>query len=167
MYPPFLHFIITPKKRGMLMVKIVSMDSDFLGDYTELYINVFRAQPWNESWSYDSGYQRLLDLIHTPNFLGYTLWDHDKLIGFIAGYSKMNDKGKTFYLAEFCVTTQTQGKGYGSQLLIYLEQELMNKNITSLFLITEKIGTISDFYRKKGYTMNGNRMEMRKELGLK
>lgn len=149
------------------MVKIAAIDSDFLDDYTELYINVFRAQPWNESWSYDSGYQRLLDLIHTPNFLGFALWNHNELIGFIAGYSKTNYRGKTFYLAEFCVTTQTQGKGYGSQLLNYLERELMEKGIISLFLITEKIGTISDFYRKKGYTMNENRMVMRKELGLK
>jgi hypothetical protein len=44
------------------------MDSCFLDDCTELYINVFRAKPWNETWSYDSGYQRLLDLIHTPFF---------------------------------------------------------------------------------------------------
>jgi ribosomal protein S18 acetylase RimI-like enzyme len=79
----------------------------------------------------------------------------------------MNDKGKTFYLAEFCVTTQTQGKGYGSKLLNHLEQELMSKGITSLFLITEKTGSINSFYHKKGYSINENRMVMRKELGLK
>ncbi|MCO7126448.1 GNAT family N-acetyltransferase [Sporolactobacillus shoreicorticis] len=146
------------------MIKLAVMDPDFLHDYTELYINVFRNEPWNESWTDDVGYQRLLDLIHTPNFLGYALWDHNQLIGFIAGYSKMNFMGKTFYLAEFCVTTQIQGKGYGSWLLHHLEQKLTEKGITSLFLITEKIGTISDFYRKKGYSMNESRMVMRKEL---
>ncbi|SFG33457.1 Acetyltransferase (GNAT) domain-containing protein [Sporolactobacillus nakayamae] len=149
------------------MVKIAAMNADFLDDCTQLYVNVFSAQPWKESWSYDSGCQRLLDLIHTPNFLGYMLLDHNQLIGFIAGYSKMNYRGKTFYLAGFCVTTQIQGKGYGSHLLYHLEQKLIEKGITSLFLITEKMGSISSFYRKKGYSISENRMVMRKELGLK
>lgn len=55
-----------------------------------------------------------------------------------------------------------QGKGYGSRLLSFLEQELQMRKIHSLFLITEKNEVARKFYGGKGYSVNEDRIIMRK-----
>lgn len=144
------------------MAAILPMTIEDLEECTRLYISVFKSKPWNEEWAYDAGYQRLSDIIHTPRFLGFTIKNDYEIIGFIAGYSKVNFQGFTFYLAEFCVNNKIQGNGYGSKLLSFLEQELRRRKVNSLFLITEKKGLASKFYSEKGYSVNENRMVMKK-----
>ncbi|MDN3955201.1 GNAT family N-acetyltransferase [Sporolactobacillus laevolacticus] len=148
--------------RETILTDILPMTTEYLEACTELYINVFRSEPWNEDWTYDAGYQRLSDIIHTPNFLGFTVQDNGEIVGFIAGYSKVSFQGLTFYLAEFCVNNKIQGKGYGSRLLSFLEQELQKRKIHSLFLITERNGIARKFYGGKGYSVNEDRIIMRK-----
>ncbi len=130
----------------------------------ELYINVFNSEPWNEPWTYQSAKERLTDLIHTPKFLGFLLFENDNLIGFIAGNSKKSYSGLTFYLAELCINSQIQGKGYGSKLLLYLEDELKQRKIQSLYLLTANGGLAETFYLKNNYEINVDRIVIKKDL---
>lgn len=136
----------------------------YLEQCIELYIDVFNSEPWNETWTYQSASERLTDLINTPKFLGFLLFDNDNLIGFIAGNSKKTYSGLTFYLAELCINNQTQGKGYGSKLLHYLEDELKQRNIQSLYLLTATGGLAEAFYLKNQYIINDSRVVIKKNL---
>ncbi|MGM0807088.1 MAG: GNAT family N-acetyltransferase [Bacillota bacterium] len=140
------------------------MTLDRIEQCVKLYINVFNKDPWNETWTDRTAKERLMDLMHTPKFLGYLLYDKDALIGFIAGNSKQSFGGLTFYLAEFCISNQIQGNGYGSKLLLYLEDELKKRDISSLYLLTAKGGLAEAFYLKNNYTINENRVVIKKNL---
>ncbi|MFA1822924.1 GNAT family N-acetyltransferase [Virgibacillus oceani] len=130
----------------------------------ELYINVFNSEPWNETWTYVTAEERLIDLLHTPKFLGFSLYDNGNLIGFIAGNSKKSYGGLTYYLAELCINNQIQGKGHGSKLLLCLEDELKKRGIQSLYLLTSNGGLAESFYLKNGYSINDKRIVMKKNL---
>lgn len=92
------------------------------------------------------------------------LYEKGNLIGFIAGNSKKSYAGLTFYLAELCINNRIQGKGYGTKLLLSLEEELLRRDIHSLYLLTANGGAAETFYLKNGYETNGNRLVMRKDL---
>ncbi len=144
--------------------KIVPLTIDKIEQCIELYNNVFNSEPWNEPWTYESAKERLTDLINTPKFLGFLLYENDDLIGFIAGNSKKTYAGLTFYLAELCISNQIQGKGYGSKLLRYLEDELLKREVRSLYLLTANGGQAESFYLKNNYVINDNRIVIKKDL---
>lgn len=143
---------------------IETFTEKYLEQCIELYINVFNSEPWNENWTHQSASERLADLLNTPKFLGFLLFDNDNLIGFIAGNSKQTYSGLTFYLAELCVNNKTQGKGYGSKLLHHLESELKQRNIQSLYLLTATGGLAEAFYLKNKYIINEDRVVIKKNL---
>ncbi|WP_208586803.1 GNAT family N-acetyltransferase [Gracilibacillus suaedae] len=143
---------------------IVPMNMNTVEQCIDLYINVFNNEPWNETWTVEDAKERLVDLVKTPKFLGFLLYEKDDLIGFIAGNSKQSDKGLTFYVAELCIHNQVQGKGYGSRLLQYLENELKERDIQSLYLLTAKGGSAEAFYIKNNYVENKERVVIKKNL---
>jgi len=144
--------------------KLVPITVDAIDQCIELYISVFNSEPWNETWTYPAAKERLTDLLNTPKFLGFLLYKKDNLIGFIAGNSKKSYAGLTFYLAELCINNRIQGKGFGTKLLLSLEEELQRRDIQSLYLLTANGGAAETFYLKNGYETNGNRLVMRKSL---
>lgn len=144
---------------------IVPMTESSIEQCIELYMSVFNHAPWNETWTYESAKERLSDLINTPKFIGFLLVDNENLIGFIAGNSKKSFAGFTFYIAELCINNQIQGKGNGSKLLGYLEQELKKKEIQSVYLLTATGGLAETFYLKNGYEINRDRVVIKKNLG--
>lgn len=146
------------------MEKVVPITVDAIDQCIELYISVFNSEPWNETWTYPAAKERHTDLLHTPKFLGFLLYEKDNLIGFIAGNSKKSYAGLTFYLAELCINNRIQGKGFGTKLLLSLEEELQRRDIQSLYLLTANGGAAETFYLKNGYETNGNRLVMRKSL---
>ncbi|SFL58592.1 Ribosomal protein S18 acetylase RimI [Gracilibacillus orientalis] len=144
--------------------RIETMTIDKLNQCIDLYISVFNSEPWNETWSYEIAKERLTDLINTPKFLGFSLYNGDKLIGFIAGNTKKSYHGLTYYLAELCVNNEIQGKGYGTKLLKYLETELKKRDTKSLYLLTSKEGLAETFYKKNDYLISNNRIVLKKDL---
>ncbi|WP_134699509.1 GNAT family N-acetyltransferase [Ammoniphilus sp. YIM 78166] len=144
---------------------IIPMSIDYLDECVNLYVEVFNRNPWNEAWSYDTAHERLSDLLYTPKFKGFLLRSPEKAIGFIAGHCKSSSFGTTFYLAEVCISHEFQGKGYGSKLLRYLEIDLLDKKVNSIYLLTSTEGSVEEFYRRNMYIPNPERMVMKKKLG--
>ncbi|MDL4839469.1 GNAT family N-acetyltransferase [Aquibacillus rhizosphaerae] len=144
--------------------RIEIMTINKLEQCIELYMQVFNSEPWKETWSFEVAKERLLDLINTPKFLGFSLYIEDNLIGFIAGNNKKSYQESTYYLAELCISNQVQGKGYGTKLLKLLELELKSRNTKSLYLITSIGGVAEAFYKKNGYQINDNRLILKKNL---
>jgi len=144
--------------------EIVPITVDNIEQCIKLYISVFNSEPWNETWTIQSAKERLTDLLQTPKFLGFLLYESGDLIGFIAGNSKKSYAGLTFYLAELCINNRIQGEGYGTILLLSLEDELKKRDIQSLYLLTANGGAAEAFYLKNGYEINKFRIVMLKNL---
>ncbi|UOQ43735.1 GNAT family N-acetyltransferase [Halobacillus salinarum] len=143
---------------------IRSLSRHEIEDCIDLYIKVFNSKPWNEEWSYDIARERLTDMYNTPKFLGLTLYQGSELVGFIGGNKKRKPQEIVFYIAELCIKNDIQGKGLGSMLLEFLEEQLSEDKVSSIYLLTSNDGLAERFYIKKNYEMNENRIVMRKTL---
>ncbi|MDN4524612.1 GNAT family N-acetyltransferase [Fictibacillus fluitans] len=142
----------------------VLMTNENVNGCVTLYQKVFNREPWNESWTHETAGERLNDLVNTPKFFGFMFYEGEELAGFIAGNSKRTFQGLTYYIAECCVNSENQGKGYGSKMLKLLEEELKGRGVQSIYLLTATDGLAQRFYEKNGYLVNGNRAVMNKSL---
>lgn len=143
---------------------IIPMSADWVEQCTDLYIKIFNAKPWNENWSRENTIEMLNDLCHAPRFKGFLFLLNNDVIGFVAGFSKAHGQGTAFFLAEFCIDGELQGKGYGSRLLACLEEKLRQENVNSLFLLTSSGGVAERFYKKRGFEIKPNRLVLNKIL---
>ncbi len=134
---------------------------------TELYVNVFTQEPWNETWLYDNALQRLKIFISTTYTLGLGLFIEGQLRGFLLGNCEPYQKNHYFFLKEMCVDNRFQGEGIGSQLWERLEYELLVLETSSIVLNTLRGSSAEQFYRKQGCEINEDIPMMSKTLSGK
>ena len=129
------------------------------------YKDVFMGEPWNDDWS-DEEQLRLyiMDLIGNPNSLAYGLFEGDELLGIALGNVKHWYTGTQLFVDEFCVKTEKQGQGLGTKFLSLMENNLKEKEIQTIFLMTGKQMPAFDFYRKNGFEEIVNHVSLIKEI---
>lgn len=55
------------------------------------------------------------------------------------------------YIFEFCIDTEKQGKGLGTEFLNEIQKFLLENNIKQIFLQTERTVSAYKFYLKNGF----------------
>jgi len=133
-----------------------------LEEVAKVFTRVFSSEPWNEPWSFETSYKRLLDISQTPGYIGIGYFDsNNQLIGFLVGNEEQWADGKRFYINEICVLANIQKKGIGTSLLHYLKDILSQKNVDSAYLSTERgEGKPELFFSKNGYVTDESRILM-------
>ena len=133
------------------MIKIISeMNTEYISDCAELYVDVFNAEPWNDKWTYETAYKRINDIFISPNFTG-VLFIENQIRGAILGHREQWYKGLHFYLREIFVINELQGKGIGSVMLRALEDHLRGLDVNTIYLLTSKGNKTYEFYHKNGF----------------
>jgi GNAT superfamily N-acetyltransferase len=135
-----------------------------LEEYARLYTAVFNEEPWNENWTERAVMERLEDFMNTPKFSGFALYDEGELVGVIAGHGRVFMDRLSFYVGDFFIKGNRQGKGYGKRLLGHLEQEMKAKGYHKVTLLTMTESPAEQFYEKQGYEVNNGRVVMGKNL---
>lgn len=131
----------------------------------ELFASVFTAPPWNDDWSDETQLQNyLLDLTAQSNSLTFGLFDHQRLIGLSMGHVRHWYSGTEYYVDEFCIRKQQQGKGAGSWFLKQIEKAISQMGMTHIFLLTERDVPAYRFYRKNGFYLLEKNAAMAKKL---
>ncbi|MDZ8077669.1 MAG: GNAT family N-acetyltransferase [Nostoc sp. DedQUE01] len=143
--------------------EIQTFSTEYLDRCAYLYVEVFNSEPWNEEWSFNTARTRLLEIINTPGFVGF-VFKQDELLGFLAGYCKQVQKGKSFYLEEICVRPDNQRQGIGTKLLNQLMDTLTSIEVSRVYLLTNKNGQAEAFYTKHGYQRNQQMILMTKQF---
>lgn len=142
------------------MAIIKELDETYFDEIKELFRSVFMAPPWNDDWSDDNQLNEyLLDLmrVRTPLVLG--LYDEADeadensciLVGISIGNIKHWWGGTEYHIEELCIKTDRQGEGLGSQFFDLIEEYLKKRDISQIFLMTEKRVPAYDFYRNRGF----------------
>ena len=72
--------------------------------------------------------------------------------------------GKEFFIDELFVANGIQGNGIGTRLLHYVERNLFILDCMKLTLLTNKDIAAEDFYLKKGFIINQNKIIMTKNI---
>jgi GNAT superfamily N-acetyltransferase len=117
----------------------------------ELYVKVFNAPPWNDSWTDEAVRQCLGDLAERKRFLGYTFWENDALVGAVFAHTKTFYKGDEIFIDELFIAPNCQRKGYGLALMDEIENYARENNITAITLLTAIGQPAFHFYKKQGY----------------
>ncbi len=131
----------------------------------ELYKEVFSAKPWNDGWiSHDQVRYYLIELIENPVFEGFVAYENSCLIGVCFGHKRSWWTGKEFFIDELFIANEMQGYGIGTKLLQFVESDLIMLDCLRLTLLTNKDIAAEDFYLKKGFTTNQNRIIMTKNI---
>ena len=134
----------------MFMIKELGME--YLEEIKSLYAEIFMNEPWNDDWSDKAQlHQYIIDLIGNSNSLTLGLFENDKLIGLSMGSIMHWYCGTEYYIFEFCIKTEKQSKGMGTTFLNKVEEYVKSKQVTHIFLQTERIVPAYDFYKKNGF----------------
>ena len=65
-------------------------------------------------------------------------------------------EGIEYYVDEFCVNYEDQGKGIGSEFLKEIEKDIKEKGLNGFLLNTEKGYPSEKFYLKNGFKQINN-----------
>lgn len=127
--------------------------------------DVFMREPWNDDWSDNEQlHQYITDIIGNQNSLAFGLFEGEQLLGLALGNIKHWYTGTEFFVEEFCVKTEMQGQGLGTEFLRLLEVELRAREIKTIFLMTGKEMPAFEFYRKNGFEEIINHVSFKKDI---
>ena len=132
-------------------MQIQPLAHEQLAHAVRLFLCVFTQPPWNEPWSASVVEQRLTDLINTPGFYGLATYQDAAMIGFILGQIEPWCQASHFYIKEMCVAPDWQRRGIGTQLLHQLAEDLAQRGVEKLYLLTARASSAEAFYRKCGF----------------
>lgn len=139
-----------------------------IGDMDEcvsLYKNVFSSEPWNDDWiSNDQVKYYLMELIENPVFEGFVAYENAYLVAACFGHKRSWWTGKEFFIDELFVANEMQGNGIGTILLDYVESNMLIGDCFRMILVTNMDLPAEEFYLKKGFNINQNRIIMAKDI---
>lgn len=73
------------------------------------------------------------------------------MIAISLGMKKPWINGMEYYIDQFCVKTDLQGKGIGSYFLKLIEQDIRTEKMNAIILNTERGFPAEKFYLKNGF----------------
>jgi aminoglycoside 6'-N-acetyltransferase I len=149
---------------NVIMMEFTFKDMDAC---VELYKDVFSSDPWNDIWISSKQVKYYLnELINNPVFKGFVAYQNSKLIAVCFGHKRSWWTGKEFFIDEFYVSNDLQGTGIGSCLLEFVEYSPVIGDCFRLILLTNKNFPAEEFYLKKGFNINDERIVMAKDIKI-
>ena len=131
---------------------IVKLSKEHVEACVDLFIDVFTKAPWNDA--FDSR-EQVTDFFrnHMANnyFVGYVLKGQDGIVALSIGMKKPWIHGMEYYIDQFCVKPDLQGRGIGSCFLKLIEGEIRKEQMNAMILNTEKGLPSESFYLKNGF----------------
>jgi aminoglycoside 6'-N-acetyltransferase I len=125
----------------------------------DVYMNTYNNSNWNENWEFVDTEKRLTAIINTPGFTGLAAIDEDKLVGMVLGNIQRYCNQNHFNLQEMCVIPEYRNKGIGSFLISELQKSLTEKDVSKIYLLTERDSLAEKFYIKNDF-YKSNRIQV-------
>jgi len=138
---------------GWIMTVIKELDISMIEEIKALFADIFTKEPWNDDWSdAEQLHAYITDLIGNRNSLSLGLYEDGELIGLSLGSIMHWCRGTEYYILEFCIKTDRQGRGLGSFFLTEAQRIAEERGATHIFLQTERTVPAYAFYRKNGFS---------------
>lgn len=131
---------------------ILEMERNMIDSCIDLFIETFAKEPWNDV--YESR-QQIVNLFNnyfnTNYFIGYVAKLDDKIVALSLGMKKPWIEGLEYYIDQFCVGYEMQGKGIGSWFINKIEESIKTQGMNGILLNTERGYPAVEFYKKNGF----------------
>lgn len=144
-------------------IVVTRMKENMIEESVDLFISTFSREPWNDV--YESREQlREFFKNHFANnyFLGYVISVDGKIKGLSMGMKKPWIEGLEYYIDQFCIDYNLQGKGLGSKFIKEIEIDIKKEGLNGIILNTEKDFPSFKFYKKNGFKSLGDLVVMGK-----
>ena len=133
---------------------IIKMSNKHIDECVDLFIDVFTKAPWHDTYSSRKQVVSFFQNYMTNNyFVGYVLKEESSIIALSIGMKKPWINGMEYYIDQFCVKSDLQGKGIGSYCLKLIEYEIQNEKMNAIILNTESGFPSENFYLKNGFQL--------------
>lgn len=136
----------------MKEISVIPFDVSMLDECIHLYQKVFAKAPWFENNDRMSIEQLFMNFHKNNAFIGYVARSGEDIVAVSIGLAKPYIKGLEYYIDQFFVDYELQGKGIGSLFLNEIKKDLIMKNIRAIMLLTEKQYPAFNFYIKNGFS---------------
>jgi aminoglycoside 6'-N-acetyltransferase I len=135
------------------LAKMRAFKSTDLDRCVRLFVKVFSQEPWEDQWpSLARAKAYLSDIVNTPGFRGFVLYEGRTILGLCFGHEVRWWAGDEFYIDEFCIDSDVQRRGLGTELMNHVKQDLLGDGIQFAVLLTERETLAERFYAKQGFT---------------
>lgn len=151
-------------QRNRIMIEYVKMNDDNMDSVIKKYIEYYNNVE-NGCWSYEKAYKRIHQVMTMEGSLCYLQYDNQSLVGFLMGYYKEFDDLMAFFIEEIVIFADCHNKGYGSELMTTLQNEVSANGAEHIELISVNDLHHIHFYEKLGYYKANNLVMMGKHLG--
>ena len=121
---------------------IIKMSNKHIDECVDLFIDVFTKAPWHDTYSSRKQHN---------SFVDYEQKEEASIIALRKKKKKPWINGMEYYIDQFCVKTDLQGKGIGSYFLILIENEIQTEKMNAIILNTERGFPGEKFYKKNGF----------------
>ena len=112
-------------------------------------------------WTYEKAYKRIHQVLTMEDSMCMVqLDDNDSITGYLMGYFKEFDDIRGYFLDEIVIFKGFQGKGYGTDFIKILEQEVSNNGASIIELNSVNDEMHKHFYSKLSYYETKNFVTM-------
>ena len=145
-------------------LKVISITIDNLDEITKLYMETYKEEPWNENWEKEIAKEKIRDLIENNISENYCIKNEEKIIGVMFGRRNYFIDKKELYIDEYFIEYNNQRKGIGKYFLDFIENDIKQKNYSSIVLLTKKSFPSELFYKSSGFHTSPNMILMFKSI---
>lgn len=133
-------------------MNIRKLENNQIEEIKTLFRDVFMNEPWNDDWSNEEQLDNyMLDLAGNRNSLSIGLYDGDELVGVSLGSIMHWCTGTEYYIYEFFICRERQGKGLGTVFIADIIEYVKRLDVNHIFLQTERDLPSYSFYKKAGF----------------
>ena len=143
--------------------EVVFADKD---EIISLFIDTYKREPWNENWESEIAHERIKGFMENNLSGNYCVTNKDnKIIGVLLGHTNFFVDKKEFFIEEFFIDHDHQGKGIAKKFMEYVENEIKQKGHASMVLLTKKSFPSEKFYTNIDFKTSQSVVLMFKEMG--
>ena len=133
------------------MGEIRSCSMDHVSRYGEIYAKAFSGEPWNDPWKPEDAVIHVKEILEMKQSYGLEYVEDNIVVGFLLGSSMLFHYGRTFEINDLAVDPAYQGKGIAKTLLDRCIEDMKERGIVGIHLITANEGFLPEFYERHGF----------------
>ncbi len=103
-------------------------------------------------------------LLSYPNSVGLIATSGEEVVGLILGNCEPWSDGMSFYLNELCVSSDERRGGVGQSLLETLVNELREREVANVYLLTEHGSIAETFFKNLGFEVDSTTIKLWKSI---
>ena len=133
------------------MGEIRACSMDHVERYGKIYAKAFSGETWNDPWKPEDAVIHVKEILEMKQSYGLEYIEDNMVVGFLLGSSMLFHYGRTFEINDLAVDPAYQGKGIAKTLLDRCIDDMKERGIVGIHLITANEGFLPDFYERHGF----------------